>query len=405
MPIQSAGDTHHQFVIPSHKIMAAVNRFADNFDIIEPFQDFFPQDAQLHFCHPVAKAAMQTEPKGQMLSGLWPVDHKLFGLIEVVFVEVAGQIPHDHLIAGLDRFAAHFDIFCGGPAHMRQGGLPANDFRHEAFYQRWIGAQFGKLVRIVFKRNQTPCHRVPGRVIAAHHQQPQVAIKIRFGLSVVNDSRGFYATRGFRSFSVEGLAMVAEGINPALIENAARQVGMPVGPLAVQDAVSLELTYSVRKQTMADLGNAYVPDAGHGVVFTMVEKAGRLGRKAGAGFYTYHDDGSKDLWAGLEDFFPRAAHQPAFETCVKRLAYIQSLEAVRCMEEGVVTDPRDADIGSVLGWGFPIHRGGAISQIQSVGLTTFIAECEALVAEFGSRFEPPKMLRDMAERGETFYAA
>jgi 3-hydroxyacyl-CoA dehydrogenase/enoyl-CoA hydratase/3-hydroxybutyryl-CoA epimerase len=222
---------------------------------------------------------------------------------------------------------------------------------------------------------------------------------------VVNDSRGFYATRGFRSFVAEGLAMVSEGINPALVENAAKQVGMPVGPLTVQDEVSLELGYKVRSQAMADLGNAYEPDPGHDVVFMMVEKAKRLGRKSGGGFYTYAEDGTKSLWAGIEDYYPRAEVQPTLEECVKRIAYIQSLEAVHCMEEGVLTDPRDADLGSILGWGFPMHRGGAISQIHSIGLTKFIADCEELAAKYGPRFNPPAMLREMAEKGEQFYAA
>ena len=222
---------------------------------------------------------------------------------------------------------------------------------------------------------------------------------------VVNDSRGFYATRGFRSFVAEGLAMVAEGINPALIENAARQMGMPVGPLMVQDEVSQELAYNIRKQNMRDMGNAYQPDPGHDVLFTMVEKADRRGRKAGGGFYNYAEDGTKSLWPGIEDYYPRAAVQPELEDCVKRIAYIQSLEAVHCMEEGVLTDPRDADIGSILGWGFPMYRGGAISQIHSVGLPTFIAECEEMASKYGQRFEPPALLRRMAEKGETFYAA
>lgn len=228
--------------------------------------------------------------------------------------------------------------------------------------------------------------------------------KIRKTPIVVNDSRGFYTSRVFGTYVSEGLAMLGEGIAPALIENAGRMAGMPVGPLALADEVSLELMHRVRQQTMKDLGNAYRSGPGDGVLGLMVEK-GRVGKKAGKGFYEYPAGDKKRLWPGLADHFPAAASQPPVAEVIQRLMYVQSVETARCIEEKVVTDPREADVGSVLGWGFAPARGGTVSQIHSVGLPAFVADCERLAQAHGGRFAPPRLLREMAARGESFYAA
>jgi len=222
---------------------------------------------------------------------------------------------------------------------------------------------------------------------------------------VVNDSRGFYTSRVFGTYVNEGLALLAEGVNPALIENAGRMAGMPVGPLAVADEVSLELVHKIRKQTKADLGDAYRGHPGDAVIDRMVEDLGRLGKKAGKGFYDYPENDRKRLWPDLAQHFPLAAVQPDVEEVKKRLMFVQSVETARCMEEDVVTDPRHADVGAVFGWGFSPSRGGTISQIQAVGVPTFVSECDRLAQAYGPRFAPPKLLRDMAAAGESFYAA
>jgi len=136
----------------------------------------------------------------------------------------------------------------------------------------------------------------------------------------------------------------------------------------------------------------------------MVEKLGRIGKKAGKGFYDYPGDAKKQLWAGLKEQFPLAAQQPSLDEVKKRLMYVQSVETARCMEEKVVTDPKDADVGSILGWGFAPFQGGTVSQIQTVGVDKFVAECDQLAQKFGARFSPPKLLRDMAAKGQSFYA-
>jgi 3-hydroxyacyl-CoA dehydrogenase/enoyl-CoA hydratase/3-hydroxybutyryl-CoA epimerase len=150
------------------------------------------------------------------------------------------------------------------------------------------------------------------------------------------------------------------------------------------------------------MGAAYQAPAGIAVARQMVE-LGRIGKKAGQGFYDYPEGGKKSLWPGLAGLFPVAAEQPALSELVQRMVNIQSLETARCMEEGVLTTARDADVGSVLGWGMPPFRGGTISQIHSVGVAAFVQQCDALAAKFGKRFEPTSRLRAMAAKGECFY--
>ncbi len=221
----------------------------------------------------------------------------------------------------------------------------------------------------------------------------------------VNDSRGFYTSRVFGTYVSEGLTLLGEGVAPALIDNAGRMAGMPVGPLALADEVSIELMYKVRKQTRADLGKDYRGNAASdAVIDLMVEKLGRIGKKAGKGFYDYPTDGRKQLWPGLAQHFKPLAAQPDVALVKQRLLYVQSVETARCLEEKVVLDPRDADVGAILGWGFPPFLGGTVSQMHSIGLDRFIAECDRLAQRHGDRFAPPRLLRDMAAAGQAFYA-
>jgi 3-hydroxyacyl-CoA dehydrogenase/enoyl-CoA hydratase/3-hydroxybutyryl-CoA epimerase len=219
---------------------------------------------------------------------------------------------------------------------------------------------------------------------------------------VVNDSRGFYTSRCFATYVFEGLAMLAEGVKPALIENAGLQAGMPVGPLALTDEVSAELCVKIDRQTQSDLGAAYHAPVGIAVAQKMVT-LGRIGKKAGKGFYDYAEGSKKALWTGLAEQFPVAAQQPTLQALMQRLITIQSVESARCLAEGVVTTARDADVGSVLGWGVPPFSGGTISHIHSTGVAEFVAQCDALAALYGERFKPPQSLRDMAASGESFY--
>jgi 3-hydroxyacyl-CoA dehydrogenase/enoyl-CoA hydratase/3-hydroxybutyryl-CoA epimerase len=219
---------------------------------------------------------------------------------------------------------------------------------------------------------------------------------------VVNDARGFYTSRVFSTYVLEGLALLAEGVAPALIENAGLQAGMPVGPLALTDEVSSELIWKIDRQTRLDLGDAYRARPGHEVAARMVQ-LGRIGKKAGKGFYDYPQEGRKTLWSGLAELFPRAAVQPDVADVVERLTVVQAVETARCMDEGVLRSARDADVGAILAWGFPPFRGGPLSMIDNAGAAAFVAQCERLAAAHGDRFAPPAQLKAMAAAGATYY--
>jgi 3-hydroxyacyl-CoA dehydrogenase/enoyl-CoA hydratase/3-hydroxybutyryl-CoA epimerase len=219
---------------------------------------------------------------------------------------------------------------------------------------------------------------------------------------VVHDSRGFYTSRCFGTYSYEGQQMLSEGIDPALIENAGKMAGMPVGPLAVTDEVSLELQYSVINQAREDLGDKFQDPIAWPVLKHFVEDLKRPGRRGGAGFYDYPAGGKKRLWPGLRTEYPSRG-EFSVEEARKRLLFVQALEAARCYEEGVVTSPAEADLGSVLGWGFPAYTGGTLSFIDTMGPAKFVAECQRLARKYGERFKPPRALLRRAKSGELFH--
>ncbi|BAK66813.1 fatty oxidation complex alpha subunit [Sphingobium sp. SYK-6] len=220
---------------------------------------------------------------------------------------------------------------------------------------------------------------------------------------VVNDSRGFYTSRCFGTYVQEGTQMLAEGINPALIENVGRQLGMPVGPLAVSDEVSIELGHKVTVATKAALGDAYVPSLADDVAAHMVA-LGRLGRKNGKGYYDYPADGGrKSLWPGLAAEYPLALMQPSPQAVRERLLYRQLVECARCFAEGVLVTPQDGDIGAIFGWGFAPYTGGPFSAIDTISPAKVVEVLDRLTAAHGERFAPPAQLREMATSGATYY--
>lgn len=227
--------------------------------------------------------------------------------------------------------------------------------------------------------------------------------QLRMTPLVVNDSRGFYTSRVFQTFIHEGMAMLQDGVAPALIENAARMAGMPIGPLALLDEVTVELPWKIVQQSIADLGDEYQQPCSYNVMQKMVEEIKRIGRRAGGGFYDYPTGGGRRLWAGLAEAFPQALTQPYASELVKRFLYIQALETARCLEEGVLMHPADGDVGSVLAWGFPSWTGGTLSFIDTVGIQAFVIECERLAKHYGDRFKPSAWLRQRALNGEPIY--
>ena len=219
---------------------------------------------------------------------------------------------------------------------------------------------------------------------------------------VVNDSRGFYTSRVFQMLIHEGAAMLAEGVPPAVIENAAKAVGMPVGPLALLDELTLDLPLKIVDQAIAEEGDKYTPPAGTAVMRRMKDEIGRSGRKTGGAFYDYPEGGKKHLWKGLADHFP-VKQDWDVEELKKRYLYAQAMETARCLEENVLETPQDADLGAIYGWGFPAWTGGTISYIDTIGIKKFVEESDRLAQLYGPRFLPSAWLRDKAAKGEDFY--
>ncbi|MEH3145874.1 MAG: 3-hydroxyacyl-CoA dehydrogenase NAD-binding domain-containing protein [Methylobacterium frigidaeris] len=222
---------------------------------------------------------------------------------------------------------------------------------------------------------------------------------------VVNDARGFFANRCVGAYVLEGHLMLAEGVPAAMIENAGRQAGMPVGPLSLNDEVGVDLALKIVKATKAQLGDEAVDPHQERLLTALVEGEGRLGRKNRKGFYDYPEQGQKRLWPGLRDLGGPALDPDSvdFAELKQRLLVTQALEAARTVAEGVVTDPREADVGSILGFGFAPFTGGALSYIDFMGAAAFVDLCRTLEARHGARFAPPPNLLAMAESGGTFY--
>ena len=222
---------------------------------------------------------------------------------------------------------------------------------------------------------------------------------------VVNDSRGFYTSRVVGTYIREGHLMLTEGVPAAMIENVGRMAGMPVGPLALNDEVAVDLAWKILKATEADLGAKAVDARQKTLLREMVEKRGRFGRKNGKGFYDYPANGPKKLWPDLVDFQLKKLDPDKvdIEELKLRLLGIQALETSRCFEEKVLTDVREADVGSILGFGFAPFSGGTLSWIDMMGTKRFVELCRKLDKKFGARFAPNKLLIDLAQKGEGFY--
>ncbi|OJF98506.1 FAD-dependent oxidoreductase [Pararhizobium antarcticum] len=222
---------------------------------------------------------------------------------------------------------------------------------------------------------------------------------------VVNDTRGFYVNRCVFRYIHEAYDMLIEGVPAAMIENAAKMAGMPVGPLSLNDEVAIDLSQKILKASIADLGEASVDPQHMTLINKLVDDLDRRGRKNGKGFYDYPaKPAKKSLWPGLKDLFPQKPAD-AFDVTVLKQRFLATiaLEAARTMEEGIVTDPREADVGSILGFGFAPYTGGTLSYIDGMGVKAFVALCEKLAASYGDHFQPTALLQDMAAKGETFY--
>ncbi len=222
---------------------------------------------------------------------------------------------------------------------------------------------------------------------------------------VVNDGHGFFANRCVNNYLREGHLMLLEGVPPALIENAAKMAGMPVGPLALSDEVAIDLVYKIVLTMKEGLGPMAVDPRQEKLLETIVVTHARQGRKNRKGFYDYPEKGTKSLWPGLSDAQETKLDPEAIslDELKQRFLAVQAVEAIRTMEEGIVIDPREADVGSIIGFGFAPFTGGVVSYIDGMGAGAFLSLCEKLSAAHGPRFAPPRLLQDLATTGETFY--
>lgn len=220
---------------------------------------------------------------------------------------------------------------------------------------------------------------------------------------VVRDGRGFYTSRVFATYIYEALEMLEEGVSPDLVEEGGLLAGFPMSPLALSDQLSIELAYKVQSQERVDLGDAFQETAAYRVCRLMVETLGRKGKAAGAGYYDYAASGERALWPGLRDQFKPLASQPTAAEVATRILAIQSVETLRCFEEGIVSRPIEADVGAVLGWGYPAFRGGPVGHVDTLGPKEFLALCDRLAGRYGSRYALPAGQRARLERGERYY--
>ncbi|MFP5479878.1 MAG: 3-hydroxyacyl-CoA dehydrogenase NAD-binding domain-containing protein [Alphaproteobacteria bacterium] len=275
-------------------------------------------------------------------------------------------------------------------------GLAAASKRPEQFIGIHFFSPVDKMMLVEIIRGQATGDRAVAKALDFVRQIRKTPI-------VVNDARFFYANRCIIPYINEGIRMVAEGVEPALVENAAKLVGMPLGPLQLVDETSIDLGVKIAKATKAAMGKDYPDEAVDHVLFWMADQ-GRLGKKANAGFYAYSDKGERlGLWEGLDHKYPLDKVQPSLADVQHRLLFAQVLEAVRALEEGVLTDIREGDVGAILGWGFAPWSGGPFSWLDMIGAARAVEICRGLTAQFGPRFHAPALLREMAEKGETFY--
>jgi 3-hydroxyacyl-CoA dehydrogenase/enoyl-CoA hydratase/3-hydroxybutyryl-CoA epimerase len=316
-------------------------------------------------------------------------------IIEAVFEnrELKGQVS-----AAAEQFVLTNVVIASNTSTLPISGLAAAVLRQERFIGLHFFSPVDKMRLVEIIKGARTNDMTLARAFDFVQQIKKTPI-------VVNDSRGFFTSRVFATFTHEGIAMLGEGVSAVMIETEARKAGMPVGPLAVSDEVSLSLMSHIRKQAQKDLaqeGKSAPEHSAHGLIDLLVNEYGRLGKAAGAGFYDYPTGEPKRLWPELKSRFEKPDVLIAGQDIRDRLLFIQAIETVRCVEEGVLLSTADANIGSIYGIGFPAWTGGALQFINQYGLKDFIARAQYLAERYGERFDPPALLLEKALNGKRF---
>ena len=287
-------------------------------------------------------------------------------------------------------------IFASNTSTLPITGLAKASSRPEQF----IGIHFFSPVEKMLLVEIIKGKETGGRAVA---KSLDYVRQIRKTPIVVNDARFFYANRCIIPYGNEATRMITEGVAPAMIDHAAQQLGFPVGPVQLGDETSIDLATKIMRATKAAMGNAYPASEADDLIVWM-EDQGRLGRKANAGYFNYDEKGKRTgYWQGIHDKYPLAENQPDLIEVQERLMFSQVLEAVRALEEGVLEDIREGDVGAILGWGFAPWSGGPFSWLDIIGTPYAAQRCDELTEKFGDRFSCPPLLREMAEKGQTFY--
>ncbi|WP_029375329.1 3-hydroxyacyl-CoA dehydrogenase NAD-binding domain-containing protein [Oceanicola sp. S124] len=348
----------------------------------------------------IKRGKVTTEKKEKMLSLITPTtDYAALSDVDLI-IEAVFEDPgvKAEITKAVEAVIPEDAVFASNTSTLPITGLAKASSRPEQFIGIHFFSPVEKMLLVEIIKGKQTGDRAVAKALDYVRQIRKTPI-------VVNDARFFYANRCIIPYLNEGARMVSEGVNPVLVDNAARLLGMPVGPLQLIDETSIDLAVKIATATKEAMGDAYPADA-KGVdelMFWLFEE-GRKGRKANAGFYEYDEKGKRTgMWQGLEAKYPHAEVQPELVEVQHRLMFAQVLEAVRALEEGVLEDIREGDVGAILGWGFAPWSGGPFGWLDMLGAAYAADRCDHLSATYGERFACPALLREMAEKGQTFY--
>lgn len=368
-------------------------------DVDQAGADKGKQHAMDYFAKGVKRGKLSEEKAGKLADLITPsADYTLLKDVDLVVEAVFENSELKHKITKMaEEHMPEDAIFGSNTSTIPITSLAEASSRPDQFVGIHFFSPVEKMMLVEIIQGEKTGDRALSRAV-------DFVTRIKKTPIIVSDTRGFYCNRCVMRFAEQGMAMLSEGYAPALIENGARMAGMPMGPMELMDMTAIDLGWKIQQQTKKDLGDAYVASKSDPIIDAMYE-AGRYGQKTKKGFYDYGEGREKNLWPELDQFALKGVldKQPSVELIKERILFAQAIEAARTMEEEVVKDPREADVGSILAWGFAPYTGGVLSYIDTIGAKKFVTRADQLAEDFGAPFAVPQLLRDMAANGETFY--